>query len=253
VKNMIREYGDRLKIIRNAQSCNEIYTKIFSRHFSYFVTALLSFTSITPNKLTILMFPIGIVAGVIMAYGTLEAMIIGGVFAIMLNLVDTVDGELARFLNKSSLGGDYLDRLAHYVTNMTVIIGFSYGLAEYFTNNGVLAAGIFAALILNFDDASRDLLITCGMQSLKLERKVQKKVTKIKAPNFVLLLGQLIGSNTALFHLVPILASIGLFLKSKQSDERTVMVLLMWYLLIFLSINFLKSIFRIIKIKSEFF
>lgn len=247
------EYRKRVKTIRQQQTCSEFYTKIFSRHFSYQITAFLSFLPVTPNQLTLFMFPLGILAGMFFSFGTIQSMLIGGIFTILLNLFDTIDGELARFQKKSSVHGDYLDRLAHYVTNTVIIIGFGYGLGQYFKDDFILAIGIFSAIIVIFDDASRDLLVTCGLQKLAKERKEKKKVTKIKAPKAILILGQLIGSNTALFHLIPFWALMSLLFDIHLSGEGLIMKILMFYLFLFFAINILKLLLRILKIRHEFF
>ena len=90
--------------------------KLYMRRFSPYVTRALLRTSITPNGVTWLMIAAGVAAaGVLSLDGLVPA--IGAFLLIQCQLLfDCVDGEVARWLDRRSPTGIYLDRLGHYLT-----------------------------------------------------------------------------------------------------------------------------------------
>jgi phosphatidylglycerophosphate synthase len=97
--------------------------KLYMRRVSPFVTRLfLSRTALTPNAVTWLMIAVGVAAaGVLTLPGLLPA--VGALVLIQCQLLfDCVDGEMARWLDRRSPAGVYLDRLGHYLTETALPI-----------------------------------------------------------------------------------------------------------------------------------
>jgi phosphatidylglycerophosphate synthase len=96
--------------------------KLYMRRVSPFVTRLLLKTPLTPNAVTWLMIAVGIAAaGVLSLPGLVPA--IGALLLIQTQLLlDCVDGEMARWLDRRSPVGVYLDRLGHYLTETALPI-----------------------------------------------------------------------------------------------------------------------------------
>jgi phosphatidylglycerophosphate synthase len=90
--------------------------KLYMRSVSPFVTRLFLRTPLTPNAVTWLMILVGLLAaGVLTLPGLLPA--VGAVLLIQCQLLfDCVDGEMARWTERRSPVGVYLDRLGHYLT-----------------------------------------------------------------------------------------------------------------------------------------
>ncbi|MFD6278551.1 CDP-alcohol phosphatidyltransferase family protein [Streptomyces sp. NPDC060209] len=104
--------------------------RLYMREISLRITRRLVTTKITPNQLTYVMT----VAGVLAAPALLVPGIPGallGVLAVQLYLLfDCVDGEVARWKKQFSLGGVYLDRVAAYLCDAAVLVGFGLRAAD---------------------------------------------------------------------------------------------------------------------------
>jgi phosphatidylglycerophosphate synthase len=97
--------------------------RLYVRRFSPYLTRVLLRTRIAPNSVTALMVPVGLAAaGLVSLAGVAAA--VGAAALIQLQiLLDCSDGELARWLDRRSAAGVYLDRLAHWVTEAALPIG----------------------------------------------------------------------------------------------------------------------------------
>jgi phosphatidylglycerophosphate synthase len=96
--------------------------KLYMRRVSPYATRLLIRTPLSPNAVTWLMIVVGLLAaGVLTLPGLLPAL--GAVLLIQLQLLfDCSDGEMARWLDRRSPVGVYLDRLGHYLTETALPI-----------------------------------------------------------------------------------------------------------------------------------
>jgi phosphatidylglycerophosphate synthase len=97
--------------------------RLYIRRLSPYLTRAFLRTSITPNGVTWLMILVGIAAAALL---TLPGVwpVVGAVLAIQLQiLLDCSDGELARWLDRRSPVGVYLDRIGHWLTEAALPIG----------------------------------------------------------------------------------------------------------------------------------
>jgi len=96
--------------------------RLYMRRVSPYLTRVLLRTPITPNGVTWLFVASGLLAAALLTVPGL-APAIGAVVLIQLQLLlDCSDGELARWLGRSSPVGVYLDRLGHYLTEAALPI-----------------------------------------------------------------------------------------------------------------------------------
>ncbi len=96
--------------------------RLYIRRLSPYLTRLLLHTPLTPNGVTWLMIADGLIAAAVL---TLPGVIpvIGAVLLIQLQiLLDCSDGELARWLDRKSPVGIYLDRVGHWLTETALPI-----------------------------------------------------------------------------------------------------------------------------------
>lgn len=98
------------------------------RNISIHVTWALLHTSVTPNQVTAASLVVAIVGLVLVAIPGAPA-ITGCILVLTYHLLDRVDGELARYQNRYSLLGVYLDNAGHYLTGGGLLIAGVYGLA----------------------------------------------------------------------------------------------------------------------------
>jgi phosphatidylglycerophosphate synthase len=97
--------------------------RLYIRRLSPYLTRALLRTRLSPNAVTALMGVVGVGAAALTSLPGVVAAA-GAVVAIQLQiLLDCSDGELARWLDRRSPAGVYLDRLAHFVTEAALPIG----------------------------------------------------------------------------------------------------------------------------------
>ena len=96
--------------------------RLYVRRLSPYLTRFLLRTPLTPNGATWLMIASGLAAAAVLTIPGIWGAI-GAVLLIQLQiLLDCSDGEMARWLNRKSPAGIYLDRLAHEVTDAALPI-----------------------------------------------------------------------------------------------------------------------------------
>lgn len=247
---------ERVKEIRKAQNFKEAYSHYFSRHFSFIITASLSYTSITPHQITISMIPIGIIGFGFLCFGTPSSFLIGGLLFTLLNIADAVDGELARYKNVTSIAGDYLDRVAHYFTNSLAILGTGIGLFIQYDLTWILIFACLIEVVYTFDEVARDLLVTCGLQSIESQgsnRKELKSISKIKIPTKIKKILELTATNLAFFHLLVVFSLLDILfvLHFKYSPNEVFFVAN--FALFFSVATIAKALVRTRKIHNSFF
>ena len=86
--------------------------RIFFRPVGFLIAKLLSKTCITPNTITIISVFVGAAAGPLFYYQKIQYTLSGILCLIIANILDCVDGQLARLTDKKSNIGRILDGLA---------------------------------------------------------------------------------------------------------------------------------------------
>lgn len=105
-------------------------------------------TPITSNQVTVFWLLLGLVGGALLSTGKYKWMLLGIIIYHIGHFFDCVDGNLARYRNKPSLKGQYLEQIAHHITIIAVLCGLSVG-AFRMTGDilslyvGVVAVGAF--------------------------------------------------------------------------------------------------------------
>lgn len=101
------------------------FNRFFSRYISIYITWLFSKLGISANATTFLMIPTALIGVALCVSHVLWLNIFGCSLVIMAEVLDCVDGELARWTKKSSIRGLYLDLVSHVLCNapMTAICG----------------------------------------------------------------------------------------------------------------------------------
>ena len=80
------------------------------------------FGEVSPNKMTIFSMFVGIVAAIIYLF---DQPILAGIMVQFASIIDGVDGEIARALNKESKFGAFLDSLTDRIVDTAILICFS--------------------------------------------------------------------------------------------------------------------------------
>ncbi|HEV3407398.1 MAG TPA: CDP-alcohol phosphatidyltransferase family protein [Gaiellaceae bacterium] len=97
--------------------------RLYMRRLSPYLTRLLVATPVTPNVVTALMIPAGLLGALALTLPGLPGAAGAVALAQLQLLLDCCDGEVARWRRAFSSRGTYLDQIAHYSTEAALAIG----------------------------------------------------------------------------------------------------------------------------------
>jgi phosphatidylglycerophosphate synthase len=101
--------------------------RLYVRRASPYLTRVLLRAGVSPDAATALMILVGLLAALSLSLGGIGGAL-GAVALIQLQiLLDCSDGELARWLDRRSPRGVYLDRIGHWLTEAALPIGLGIG------------------------------------------------------------------------------------------------------------------------------
>ncbi|MEU5000067.1 CDP-alcohol phosphatidyltransferase family protein [Streptomyces sp. NPDC021622] len=104
--------------------------RLYMREISLRCDRYLVNTRITPNQLTYLMTVAGALAAPALLVPGITGAVLGVVMVQLYLLLDCVDGEIARWRKQYSMAGVYLDRVAAYLCDAAVLVGFGLRAAD---------------------------------------------------------------------------------------------------------------------------
>lgn len=104
--------------------------RIYMREISLRADRHLVGTRVTPNQLTYLMTFFALLAAPVLLVPGIWGAVLGVVMVQLYLLLDCVDGEVARWKKQFSLAGVYMDRVAAYVCDAAVLVGFGLRAAD---------------------------------------------------------------------------------------------------------------------------
>lgn len=99
------------------------------RPLAFLLVKALAPTRITPNQVTVANLLPGLAAASFFWQGTATGLVIGAVLLFLVNVIDCVDGMLARVRGAGSMTGYILDGVADYAIQSAVMIALLHGIA----------------------------------------------------------------------------------------------------------------------------
>ncbi|HKP93573.1 MAG TPA: CDP-alcohol phosphatidyltransferase family protein [Chthoniobacterales bacterium] len=134
----------------SGKSQDGFVSRYLNRPISREVTRLLLRFSATPNAWTWLIFPIPVVAALVIAGGTYWSFVWGLILYQVFSILDGCDGEIARAKFMESERGRQLDDLFDVLSNVLLALGLGFGLARAHPRFGwlFLAQGIAAGVLI---------------------------------------------------------------------------------------------------------
>jgi phosphatidylglycerophosphate synthase len=134
--------------------------RLYGRKLSPYATWVFARLGWSPNAVTVAFITCGVVAGVVIAFGGLVTAIIGALLVQLYLIFDCSDGELARWSNRKSAGGVYLDLIGHYLGESALLIGLAFRAQGHLTAAGdYITAGLAAAVLAMIVKAETDNVI----------------------------------------------------------------------------------------------
>ena len=157
------------------------YGRYFVRKISIYITKLLLKTEVTPNQISGLSILIGIIAGIFFVFGNYWYTLVGALLLLLSNIVDCVDGEIARYRKSVSVAGKYIESLNDYIVHPFIFVCISFGLYNIFHNVFIFVLG-FLIVLFSYWGAVAPVLVyeTLTTQTSNPKEKVKEQASKIK-------------------------------------------------------------------------
>jgi phosphatidylglycerophosphate synthase len=134
--------------------------RLYGRRLSPYATWVFARLGWSPNAVTAAFIVCGVAAGVVIAFGGLATAVIGAVLVQLYLIFDCSDGELARWSNKRSAAGVYLDGIGHYLAESALLVGLGLrAQGEFTVAGGYVTAGVAAALLAVLVKAETDNVV----------------------------------------------------------------------------------------------
>lgn len=136
---------------------------LYLRHLSIHLTRLLLPTGITANGVTWLMIGIGLAGAAALLIPGLVGAVLAMVAMQLQILFDCSDGEVARWRQRFSPAGIYLDRIGHYTTEaaLPIALGMRAGgwsWRDPWAVDGWMVLGLFIAVLVLLNKSFTDLV-----------------------------------------------------------------------------------------------
>lgn len=137
-----KEYEASLKSIETENKLD----RIFYRPIGFCIARALKGTGITPNMVTVLSIFVGAAAGFLFYPDNLWLNVCGILCLIMANILDCVDGQLARLTGIKSAIGRILDGVAGDIWFICIYLGFAFRLINLYGSYAFLAIAVVSGL-----------------------------------------------------------------------------------------------------------
>jgi len=127
--------------------------RLYMRKVSPAATWIFARLGWSPNAVTAAFIMCGIAAGVVLAFGGLASAFAGAALIQAYLLLDCSDGELARWSQRTSATGIYLDGMGHYLGESALLV------EGHLAAGGYVTAGLAAALAAMLVKAETDNVV----------------------------------------------------------------------------------------------
>lgn len=131
------------------QSCkfarDRRWWRILWRKTSIYITWILLHTGVTADQVSAAAVLLAIVGTILLAFAPPVIALCGGLVYLIYHLLDKVDGEIARYHEKFSIVGVYLDELGHNLSDAGIFVGLGLHLYRQQVQGGIYIVG--AAMI----------------------------------------------------------------------------------------------------------
>lgn len=224
-----------LKEVKSSRNtCKEFYSHKISQKFSHYFSTIFIMFKVSPNTITsmmgLLIIPISL--GLYFSDNTFSVFFAFSL--IIINIIDTSDGEVARFLKMTSTKGVFYDKFFQIFADTILLFSLSMKFVNY--PNKFIFFLIFIYMIVYFLNT---YLKRLSEIYLTASEKISKK------GNLKSFLSN-ISSNTFFFHTLWIIFLIKLFFQTELFDCVAIL-----YFLNLIILNTIKSLFIFHNIRSK--
>ncbi len=171
--------GEELERLRKAvQPEDGIIATHLNSKISIRIVKYLSRTAITPVQVSIISFLVSIVAGFCFSFGIYFYTVVGALLVQLSFILDMCDGELARYQNKCSKFGAWLDRVFDRLSEFSIFLGICVGVYRYSHNPGIWVLGLTVIFTLSLLNYSSDILGSLSSTGKLLRSNSAEKINK---------------------------------------------------------------------------
>jgi phosphatidylglycerophosphate synthase len=140
--------------------------RLYGRKVSPYFTWIFARLGWSPNAVTAAFIGCGVAAGAVIALGGLGTAVAGALLIQLYLVFDCSDGELARWGNRTSAAGVYLDGIGHYLGESMLLLGLGFRAQGRLTvAGGYVTAGVAAALLALLVKAETDNVVVARAKS----------------------------------------------------------------------------------------
>ncbi|MGI9319515.1 MAG: CDP-alcohol phosphatidyltransferase family protein, partial [bacterium] len=132
VKELRSNYKEHQK---SEQDKNELLGFYVFRRLSFYPTAISMNMGLTANQTTWISIFINLAGIILLAVGDYLSALLGASMLIFWLVLDSVDGNIARYEKSCSLYGEFIDALGAYIAHLSI---FAAGIGFYFSRNSLL-------------------------------------------------------------------------------------------------------------------
>jgi len=152
-----------------------IIATLISSKFSALLLRVIGPTSITPNQVSVFSLVLSIAAAYLLYLGEYWALVAGAMMIQVHFIFDCLDGELARFQQRTSIYGGWLDQMIDRISEFLFVMGLTWGLYRQTGDWWLWPLGsmaFFSLFMYYFSDAAISPLI----------RREQEKGRDVEVP-----------------------------------------------------------------------
>jgi hypothetical protein len=138
-------------ICQKKEKDKNFYIAPISRRISIRITALLIRTPVTANQLSVACIVVGTIASFLLSLGVYIYGIVAGLLLGLFVIIDTVDGEVARYRRKITKSeedkkGRFLELAEHMTIMPFIFISLSYGVFNRFNDSRAFTLGFSSVM-----------------------------------------------------------------------------------------------------------
>ena len=198
------------------------------------------------NAVTYLMWIVGIAGGVCLIYPDWSTRLIGCILLFLINVLDTSDGEVARYLDTCSPFGVILDKIVHFTTNQVIYFCFAFGLYLESANELWVLLGFGLIFVTTSDDILKELFTVQAANSSENAKKTKLQLSYNKS-SLLQFFVSISFANTGFYHLFGIFVLLDLIIPNTAGQRFFFEIA---YVLIYLFVNLVKVLIRYKKIQK---
>jgi len=185
------------KCVRNDVDQN---TLKFYRFLCWYLTKLFIYLRISANATTLLSIILSIITATLFFFGNLWYILIGALLLEFRWMLDFVDGHVARYWNKSTMNGLFLDQFDHHLAGKLVFFSLSFGIFLHTKWIPILIFGFLASIFsMSIVYSSIYWAIIRKRQRIHKGASTKEKFERILKKNEYIDVGEVKGRYSILF------------------------------------------------------